>query len=270
MKIFEIVLFSIICLCLVVMAYYRFVKPELAKGAVEPVPLDYARSFFPVLLLVFLLRGFIAEPFRIPSGSMLSNLEIGDFILVNKFSYGVRLPILHNKILDTGNPDRGDIVVFRYPPNPSQNYIKRMIGLPGDVVRYDFASKNLYVNDKLVSKTADGRYKAYGKDYEHYKFTQTIERSDGSRVKFPILNLGGSYASASSRSWVVPEGHYFVMGDNRDNSADSRSGDFTFVPNENLVGRAFFIWMHINFDGDGVDFSRIGEEIEALEVSAEG
>ena len=267
MKVFEIVLFSIICLCLVVLAYYRFVKPELAKRDPEPVALDYARSFFPVLLLVFLLRGFIAEPFRIPSGSMLSNLEIGDFILVNKFSYGVRLPILQNKILDTGTPDRGDVVVFRYPPDPSQNYIKRMIGLPGDVVRYDNGTKSLYINNKLVGKTEDGRYKAYGADYEHYKFTQTIERADGTLVEFPILNVGAGFAGASSRSWVVPEGHYFVMGDNRDNSADSRSRNFTFVPDENLVGRAFFIWMHINFDGDGFDFSRIGEEIEAVEVS---
>ncbi|MCH2189331.1 MAG: signal peptidase I, partial [Gammaproteobacteria bacterium] len=111
MKIFEIGLFSIICLCGVVLAYYKFVKPEAAKKVPEPVPLDYARSFFPVLLLVFVLRSFIAEPFRIPSGSMLSNLEIGDFILVNKFSYGIRLPILQNKVIDTGSPDRGDIVV---------------------------------------------------------------------------------------------------------------------------------------------------------------
>lgn len=276
MKIFEIALFSIICLCVLVMMYYRFIKPELAKRTPEPVALDYARSFFPVLLLVFLLRSFVAEPFRIPSGSMLSNLEIGDFILVNKFSYGIRLPIVHKKVIETGQPDRGDIMVFRYPPDPSQNYIKRVIGLPGDVIRYDYSRKSLYVNGQKVEKSPNGTYQAHGARYLHNSFSQTIERSDGVKTSFPILNVGSGRAGAPSRTWTVPDGAYFVMGDNRDNSADSRSGNFTFVPDENIVGRAFFIWMHFGFDrkdregntieGDGFKPSRIGDNIQAVEV----
>ncbi len=277
MKIFEIVLFSVICLCLVVIAYYRFVKPELAKREPEPVALDYARSFFPVLLIVFLLRSFVAEPFRIPSGSMLSNLEIGDFILVNKFSYGIRLPILHEKVMEIGKPDRGDIMVFRYPPDPSQNYIKRVIGLPGDTVRYDYSSKSLFVNNEKVEKASDGTYQAFGAPYAQSKFSQTIVRSDGVKTTFPILNTGVGRFGGGAKSWVVPEGNYFVMGDNRDNSQDSRSGRFTFVPDENVVGKAFFIWMHIGFDrktpdgrvieGDGFKPSRIGENIQAIKVA---
>lgn len=281
MKSFEIGLFSVICLCAVVLVYCKFVKPELSKREPEPVILDYARSFFPVLLLVFLLRSFIAEPFRIPSGSMLSNLEIGDFILVNKFAYGIRLPILQKKVIDTDMPDRGDIVVFRYPPNPSQNYIKRLIGLPGDTVTYDYATKSLSVNGDVVTKLSNGRYQQYGADFNYQKFTQIIEQSDGTKVQFPILNFDQAFSNRGQRnrgqkSWVVPQDQYFVMGDNRDNSADSRSNNFTFVPDENIVGEAFFVWMHYGFDyeprpglkveGDGFNFSRIGANIKAVPV----
>jgi len=258
--------------------YYKFIKPELAERDPEPVPLDYARSFFPVLLLVFLLRSFVAEPFRIPSGSMLSNLEIGDFILVNKYAYGVRLPIWHNKVVETGSPDRGDIVVFRFPPSPDQNYIKRLIGIPGDVVKYDYSRKERSVNGNVVEKIATGRYQQFGAEYDYSKFTQTIEKKDGSYVQFPILNFERNYSGFGSKSWVVPEGHYFVMGDNRDNSADSRSRAFTYVPDENIVGKAFFIWMHYGFDyqpqpglvidGDGFKPSRIGDNIQAIPVES--
>ncbi len=285
MKIFEIGLFSVICLCLVILAYYRFISPEAAKRRPEPIALDYARSFFPVLALVFVLRSFVAEPFRIPSGSMLSNLEVGDFILVNKYAYGIRLPILQNKVIETGEPDRGDIVVFRYPPEPDKNYIKRLIGLPGDTVTYDEDAKKLFINGTLVEKTPAGTYQAYGSKVESSKFMQTIERSDGTRVRFPILNApappeGYKYIGRSSgtKSWKVPEGQYFMMGDNRDNSADGRA--FGYVPDENVVGRAFFIWMHYGFDrsikqngtvvgeipGDGLKLSRIGDNITAEDV----
>lgn len=279
MKVFEIGLFSIICLCAVILAYYKFVKPELAKRDPEPLALDYARSFFPVLLLVFLLRSFIAEPFRIPSGSMLSNLEIGDFILVNKFAYGIRLPIIHKKIIETGSPDRGDIVVFRYPPAPDQNYIKRLIGLPGDVVTYDYRSKQLAVNGQILEKKLGEDYFPFGSEVPHKMFTQTITRSDGDKVSFPILNFAVNFSSGNGkRSWTVPDGHFFVMGDNRDNSQDGRK--FGYVPDQNVVGKAFFIWMHYGFSrdardqfgnklvipGDGFKPSRIGHKITADKV----
>ena len=275
-------MFAVICICGSIMAYFRWLKPELAKLDPEPVALDYARSFFPVLLLVFLLRGFIAEPFRIPSGSMLSNLEVGDFILVNKFTYGIRLPILQTKVLEMNSPDRGDIVVFRYPLDPSQNYIKRLIGVPGDRIAYDYSSKSLFVNGERVQKIEDGTYLPFGSQSHIQKFKQRINRVDGTTVEFPILNAPAppsAFRSLFSKrlEWVVPEGHYFVMGDNRDNSLDSRSqknsrskglrGGFTFVPDENIVGKAFFVWLHMSFGGDGFKPSRIGTDITAQEVA---
>lgn len=280
MQSFEIILFAVICLCGVIIAFYRIFRPELSKADPEPIALDYARSFFPVLLLVFLLRGFIAEPFRIPSGSMLSNLEVGDFILVNKFSYGVRLPILQTKVIDMNSPDRGDVVVFRYPNDPSQNYIKRLIGIPGDRVSYDYSTKSLFVNGTRVEKVHDGTYLPFGEPAPVDKYKQRITRSDGTTVEFPILN-GSNIPSVriyDRIDWIVPEGHYFMMGDNRDNSSDSRSykfkkatrsysgGGFTFVPDENIVGKAFFVWMHYSFGGDGFQPSRIGTDITAREV----
>ena len=271
---FEILLFSLVCLCALVVFVCRFLMPEISKRQLEPWYLDYARSFLPVLLLVFLLRGFVAEPFRIPSGSMLPTLEIGDFILVNKFNYGLRLPILHTKVLSINEPERGDVVVFRYPPNPSQNYIKRLIGVPGDEIVYN--NQTLYVNGEKVESIPMDDYIQEGKTTPQNRFEQTLTTGadDGSSVAFSTLLNKYSSRSANAGSWTVPEGHYFMMGDNRDNSADSRSRSFTYVPDENIVGEAFFVWLSFGTaNGDSwlfdIDFERIGADIKAREVSVQ-
>ena len=239
---------------------------------VEPWYLDYAKSFLPVLLLVFLLRGFVAEPFRIPSGSMLPTLEIGDFILVNKYTYGLRLPVTHTKILSINEPERGDVVVFRFPPNPSQNYIKRLIGLPGDLITY--RNQTLYVNGEKIESVAMDDYIQQGKSESQHRFEQTIKATDNDSqsVAFSTLLNKGSFRNPNSGTWRVPDGHYFMMGDNRDNSADSRSRSFTFVPDENIVGEAFFVWMSYGTADGGwlldLDIDRIGSNIKARKIDA--
>jgi len=259
---FEVILFCLVLLCLAVMLVCRYMFPSLAERDPEPWYLDYARSFFPVLLIVFLLRGFIAEPFRIPSGSMLPTLEVGDFILVNKFSYGVRLPILQTKLVDINQPERGDIMVFRYPGDNKTNYIKRVIGLPGDAVEY--RNKKLFINGKLIDNVKDGFYTPYdrhGRASELLRFKQLIpaaNASDKTNTEFSILHDKRSYSSRN-RVIKVPEGHYFMLGDNRDHSQDSRF--WGFVPDKNIVGRAFFIWFHYNNQGGGVKLSRVGESL---------
>jgi signal peptidase I len=186
---------------------------EIKRGGKEPVIVEYSKSFFPVLLIVFILRGFIVEPFRIPSGSMLPSLYIGDFILVNKFAYGVRLPVWNEKIIETGDPERGDVVVFRYPRDPSLDYIKRIVGLPGDHVAY--YNKVLYVNGKPVKRDFVGEYQGPGQAHanEYLEDLQGVEHS--------ILLQPGRPSSLEGE-YIVPDGMYFVMGDNRDNSNDSR------------------------------------------------
>lgn len=219
----------------------------------EPIAVEYARSFFPVLLLILLFRSFLAEPFKIPSGSMMPTLLVGDFILVNKFAYGLRLPVLNTKILSVGSPQRGDVFVFRYPENPKEDYIKRVVGLPGDEITY--RNKTLFVNGQEIAETPLGAYTGP---------SEAGRRMDGAQVKqenllgveHRIMELPQVWVGHEG-TWKVPEGHYFAMGDNRDNSADSRF--WGFVPEANLVGRAFLIWM--NFDG-GIDFSRIGTIIK--------
>lgn len=213
----------------------------------EPLLVEYARFLFPVVLIVFVLRGFIAEPFKIPSGSMLPTLEIGDFILVSKFSYGVRLPVINKKIIDLGSPQRGDVIVFRYPEDPSIDYIKRVIGEPGDKIAY--YNKVLYVNDKPQQYADKGIYQVGNQG----QFSRLEEKLD--TLKHDILV--NAFLQSSDGIYEVPAGHYFVMGDNRDNSRDSRA--WGFVPDENLVGRAFFIWMNWN---EGPAFNRIGTVIE--------
>lgn len=225
-----------------------YLMPRRQQEAKEPVVVEYAKSFFPVLAIVFLLRGFIVEPFRIPSGSMIPTLNIGDFILVNKFSYGVRLPVLNKLVIGDSKPERGDVIVFRYPPEPSVDYIKRVIGLPGDHIAYH--EKVLYVNNKPVSRTFVSQYTGPG-ELRANEYIETFED-----VNHNIL-LKPGYISPEG-DYVVPEGEYFVMGDNRDNSRDSRV--WGSVPDENLVGKAFMIWM--NWSDDGIDWKRLGNSID--------
>jgi signal peptidase I len=224
-----------------------------ALGGHEPWYVEYAKSFFPVLLIVLILRSFIAEPFRIPSGSMMPTLLVGDFILVNKFAYGIRLPVLHTRILKGKDLQRGDVVVFRYPRDPSLDYIKRVVGLPGD--RIGYVDKTLYINGKPIDKTLQGPYVdggAYAQPNE-FLFNEDL---DGVQHDV-ILNHSRQRFDAE---YVVPDNHYFAMGDNRDNSNDSRY--WGFVPEENLVGKALLIWMNWDFSKNSLDFGRIGNSIK--------
>ncbi|ERS91464.1 MULTISPECIES: signal peptidase I [unclassified Halomonas] len=209
----------------------------------EPWPVDYARSFFPVLLVVLVLRSFVVEPFQIPSGSMRPTLEIGDFILVNKFAYGLRLPVVHTEILDLGEPERGDVMVFRFPSEPSVNFIKRVVGLPGDRIRYE--GKQLYVNGEAVPKRLLEESPAEARG--ELLFAERL-----GEVEHRIYNNPRD-PGPQVRELVVPEGHYFTMGDNRDHSNDSRY--WGFVPEDNVVGRAFAVWMH--WDGGLPSFTSV-------------
>ncbi|GAB4360015.1 MAG: signal peptidase I [Methylohalobius sp. ZOD2] len=222
--------------------------------AKEPLVVEYAHSFFPILLIVLVLRSFVVEPFRIPSGSMMSTLLVGDFILVNKFVYGIRLPVIHTKVIEVSEPERGDIVVFRYPNNPSVDYIKRVIGLPGDHIAY--YNKKLYVNGEPVPLKSLGTYVGVGQN-QRYNGAMMYQEKLG-EAQHQILVMPGQ--SSVEGEYVVPQGHYFVMGDNRDNSNDSRY--WGPVPEKNLVGEAFFIWMHWEPSNPGVIFDRIGTVLQ--------
>lgn len=211
---------------------------------------EFCRSFFPVLLAVLVLRAFVFEPFRIPSKSMVPTLLVGDFVLVSKFSYGLRLPVTHTKILDTGGPQRGDVAVFRYPRDPSEDYIKRIVGLPGDKITY--RNEQLFVNGKPVPKKDLGLYDGPDADvYDQMKLF--LEKLPGA-APHKMLHVVGR--QGPQVSVTVPQGEYFAMGDNRDNSSDSRI--WGFVPEHNLVGRAFMIWLSIDVSDFDVRFSRIG------------
>ena len=201
------------------------------KLSKEPLLVEYGKSFFPVLFIVLVLRSFLVEPFQIPSGSMKPTLDVGDFILVSKFSYGIRLPVIDKKVIEVGEPQRGDVMVFRYPSDPNVNYIKRVVGLPGDTVRYT-ADKRLFVNGESIAEKLV--YK------EKLGVAEHLIRKEMSR-----------YRATPDRTWTVPAGHYFMMGDNRDNSNDSRYWDdpaipkdlLGMVPDKNIVGKAFAVWM---------------------------
>lgn len=234
----------------------------------QPGWIEFPASFFPVILVVFVLRSFLFEPFRIPSGSMIPTLLIGDLILVNKFDYGIRLPIINKKIIPVGEPKRGDVMVFRYPLDPSVDYVKRVIGLPGDKISY--RNKRLEVNGVAVP-TMPLAEEFFDRDRVSYtkQFVEKLPRNGETR-EHRILNDATSMAmnpeifpfrencsytdSGLALSCVVPAGHYFMMGDNRDNSMDSRF--WGFVPDRNIVGRAFYIWM--NFGSISHIVSRIG------------
>jgi signal peptidase I len=240
----------------------------------EPWWIEYPKSFFPVLLIVFMLRSFLAEPFKIPSSSMRPTLEVGDFILVNKFAYGLRLPIVEQKIVPIADPQRGDVVVFRYPVNPAQDFIKRVIGVGGDVVEY--RDKQLTVNGKPWVQKPDGTYSYL----EGLRFETTARLSEegdtgtGTRIHDIAENPqaapvypgnvrpfpGRENCDYNERGFRcrVPQGHYFMMGDNRDNSDDSRY--WGFVPDDHIRGRAFFIWFNWD-DISSLAFKRVGSGI---------
>ncbi|MEM7196216.1 MAG: signal peptidase I [Pseudomonadota bacterium] len=214
-----------------------------------PTIVEYARALFPVILIVFVLRSFIVEPFRIPSGSMLPTLRIGDLILVNKFSYGLRLPVVHQKLIPTGEPERGDVMVFRYPRDPKLNFIKRVVGLPGDTLKYE--GKMLTVNGNPVERIEAGVYQYDQKNLQGRAASQFLESLDSATYNVLIDDKVGG----RDMEVTVPDGHYFVMGDNRDHSNDSRY--WRFVPEQNVVGKAFFIWFNISGE-----WNRIGSTIQ--------
>jgi signal peptidase I len=219
-------------------------------GGGEPVIVEYARSFFPILLIVLVVRSFLFEPFRIPSSSMMPTLLTGDFIFVNKFSYGLRLPVTNTLVLELGRPQRGDVAVFRLPSEPGTNYIKRLVGLPGDTVRY--AGKQLFINDQPVDLAVKGQYR--GSDQPG----SILADERLGPVTHEVLLMPGQRSMEGT--FIVPEGHYFMMGDNRDNSRDSRYAGVGFIPEELMVGRAVRIWMNWDFP-KAPQWRRIGQPI---------
>ncbi len=233
----------------------------------EPWWVEYPKSFFPVILIVFILRSFLVEPFKIPSGSMIPTLLVGDFILVNKYAFGLRLPILNVKVVDVGEPKRGDVMVFRYPENPSLDYIKRVIGLPGD--RIEYRNKRFSINGEAVPLEPLGDY-SYVESGLDFVTSQLRQEKLGEHLystlvqpEAPNLQVAGvrqfpqrenCVYNDAALSCTVPRGHYFMTGDNRDSSFDSRY--WGFVPEQNIVGKAFIIWW--NFDA----LKRVGHPID--------
>ncbi|HVN99549.1 MAG TPA: signal peptidase I [Steroidobacteraceae bacterium] len=266
-------------------ARQRAAQQANAAGAVLPLPVtvDYARSFLPVAALVLVLRGFIFEPFRIPSDSMMPTLEQGDFLVVNKFAYGLRIPVLNRKFLDIGEPQRGEVVVFRYPPHPEVNFIKRVVGLPGDTVRV--RNDQLIINGVPVPMNEQGRYN--DGCYQNMRLEEEVLGAHRHQVlscrtsgglfadKSPACNrdMDHSYlcventeeglpdANDTTYDRVVPPGQYLMIGDNRDNSSDGRV--WGFVPEDHLVGRASRIWLNLPLGRSGwPDWHRFGKRIE--------
>ena len=237
-----------------VLAKRRAAREGLLDEAAEPVVVDYSKAFFPILAVVLILRSFVAEPFRIPSNSMMPTLLTGDFILVNKFKYGLRLPINNHKVVALGEPQRGDVVVFRPPHHPEQDWIKRVVGLPGDRISYQ--DNQVFLNGEPLPYASVGAYQGKGNGTEMTGAEELRENLAG--VEHNVLERTDlPFNDPGEGEWEVPPGHYFVMGDNRDNSEDSRY--WGLLPEKNLRGKAFLVWM--NFDG-GVDFSRVGKGIQ--------
>jgi signal peptidase I len=234
---------------------WHFRSRRLARGGAgalpsEPVVVEYARSFFPIILIVLVIRSFLFEPFRIPSDSMMPTLLDGDFIFVNKFTYGLRLPVANTEIVSLGEPQRGDVVVFRLPSDPATNYIKRLVGLPGD--RVVVREKRVYVNGRELPVTLDGVYEGFG----HTGAQVGLETLGPVAHRVLYLPDRPSYDFDD----VVPDGHYFFMGDNRDNSRDSRFPEVGFVPAGNVVGKAVRIWLNWNLPHAPI-WNRIGDAI---------
>jgi signal peptidase I len=232
------------------LAFFR--KRRLAD-AKQPWWIEYSISFFPVILIVFLLRSFLVEPFKIPSSSMVPTLLVGDFILVNKFTYGIRLPVANKKLIEIGRPERGDVMVFRFPEDPSLDYIKRVVGLPGD--RLEYRNKRLSINGTPVPMKQIDDYLSRERMQFSRRYVETVNGTgheilldeDAPASVMPARaypHAANCNYNSSGVACTVPPGHYFVMGDNRDNSSDSRV--WGFVPDENIVGRAFFIWLNLN------------------------
>ncbi len=243
----------------------RALAPGRGEGVPEPIVVDMARAFFPVIVVVFLIRSFWIEPFKIPSGSMKPTLLVGDFILVNKYTYGIRLPVLNRKVMEVGEVKRGDVVVFRYPVDPSVDYIKRVVGIPGDKVTY--AGKLLRINGQQVPVQPSGYYTDSELNYVRLPtFSEKLGEKTHTMMVVPpepVVNLSqvrqfphrdNCEYNDDGFTCTVPPGHYFMMGDNRDQSADSRY--WGFVPDDHIKGRAFLVWMNFG------DLKRIGNSIE--------
>lgn len=254
----SLVLVAITGLALVVWLYDRLVltprgnRLAAAGGETPPKPriFEYAAAFLPVLAVVLCVRSFLYEPYRIPSGSMKPTLEIGDFIFVNKFAYGLRLPVTNTRFVDIGSPERGDVVVFQLPSDPSANFIKRLVGLPGDVI--DYRGKRLRINGEPV-EVSDPVPVDADSPFSILKAEETL-----GDVPHGVYFIPGQRGREDR--FTVPEGHYFVMGDNRDNSRDSRYPGVGFIPEDRLVGRAELVWLNFSF-GEMPRWGRIGDVI---------
>jgi signal peptidase I len=232
--------------------WWRRSRESSAGGtAREPVIVEYARSFFPIIVIVLVVRSFGFEPFRIPSGSMMPTLLAGDFIFVNKFVYGLRLPVTNTRVVPVGDPRRGDVVVFRLPRDPATNYIKRLVGLPGDTVVY--RNRQLLINGEAVPVREQGVWP----DAPETRLRVGLEQLGAHQHEVLWRNGGGSREGV----FEVPDGYYFFMGDNRDNSTDSRYPEVGLVPEDLLVGKAVRIWMNWGGEGSGPDWGRIGKAI---------
>jgi len=251
---FALFLFSLLSVTgLVWLLDKTLLRSRRPKDARQPWWVEYSISFFPVILVVFLLRSFLVEPFKIPSGSMIPTLLVGDFILVNKYTYGIRLPVVNVKVVELGSPKRGDVMVFRYPVDPSLDYIKRVVGLPGD--RVEYRDKRLWINGAEVPRRPLGDYESRER-LQYFPRYLELFGDQGHEIILEkevagFVNRGADFGQSGNCDYnsgglvcTVPPGHYFVMGDNRDNSSDSRV--WGFVPDANIVGKAFFIWLNLS------------------------